>query len=107
MQGLRYSSPPEGLLTQLNIYVEEKFEDEEEFRERTRRGVQADRGHSSEELEPAFLLKSVLESAKVLESTKIVENLLRRLDQLMKENVNPSVSLLYIMIVGPTFFEAL
>jgi len=107
MQGVRYSDPPEGLLTQLNIYAEEKFEDEEEFRERTRRGVQANRGHSSEELEPAFLLESILESAKVLESTKIVENLLRRLDQLMKENVNSSVNLLYTMVVGPTLFQVL
>ncbi|KAL4076318.1 armadillo-type protein [Scleroderma citrinum] len=91
--GLRYSNPPEGLLTQLNTYLEEKFEDEEEFRDRARRAVQTIRGRSSEELELALLLESVLESAKVLESTNIVENLLRRLDQLMKRNSDPSFKL--------------
>jgi hypothetical protein len=32
---LRYIKPPDLLLTQLNLYTEEKFEDEEDMRERT------------------------------------------------------------------------
>jgi diaphanous 1 len=33
-QTLRYIRPPEGLMTQLDVYTEEKFEDEEDMRER-------------------------------------------------------------------------
>ena len=32
---MRYIKPPESLLTQLDIYTEEKFEDEEDLRERS------------------------------------------------------------------------
>lgn len=103
IQGLRYINPPEGLLTQLNIYVEEKFEDEEEFRENARRSVPA---NPSKELEPALLLESIWEAAKILESTKSIENILRKLDQLMKENPNSSVNLHDTRIVRPTFFSS-
>lgn len=34
LQTLRYVKPPESLLTQLDIYTEEKFEDEADIRER-------------------------------------------------------------------------
>lgn len=34
LQTLRYVKPPESLLTQLDIYTEEKFEDEADMRER-------------------------------------------------------------------------
>ena len=33
---MRYVKPPDSLLTQLDIYTEEKFEDEEDMRERAR-----------------------------------------------------------------------
>ncbi len=35
-QTLRYIKPPESLVTQLDVYTEEKFEDEEDIRERAR-----------------------------------------------------------------------
>lgn len=34
-QALRYIRPPDSLITQLDIYTEEKFEDEEDMRERS------------------------------------------------------------------------
>ena len=34
LQALRYVRPPDSLLAQLDVYTEEKFEDEEEMRER-------------------------------------------------------------------------
>ena len=34
LQTLRYVKPPESLLTQLDVYTEEKFEDEADMRER-------------------------------------------------------------------------
>lgn len=36
VQTLRYIKPPESLVTQLDVYTEEKFEDEEDMRERAR-----------------------------------------------------------------------
>lgn len=33
---MRYVKPPDSLLTQLDIYTEDKFEDEEDMRERAR-----------------------------------------------------------------------
>ena len=36
IQTLRYVKPPESLVTQLDVYTEEKFEDEEDMRERAR-----------------------------------------------------------------------
>jgi diaphanous 1 len=36
MQALRYIKPPDSLLTQLDLYTEEKFEDQEDMRERAR-----------------------------------------------------------------------
>ncbi|EMD40584.1 hypothetical protein CERSUDRAFT_102967 [Gelatoporia subvermispora B] len=38
---LRYVKPPESLITQLDVYTEEKFEDEEDMRERARNIVHA------------------------------------------------------------------
>lgn len=52
IQALRYVRPPDTLLTQLDVYTEEKFEDEEEMRERAisfTRARQADHaGHVRE-----------------------------------------------------------
>jgi hypothetical protein len=36
LQALRYIKPPDSLLTQLDVYTEEKFEDEEDMHERPR-----------------------------------------------------------------------
>ena len=48
-QTLRYIRPPEGLTTQLDVYTEEKFEDEEDMRERPSRLFHAgDRQNGSE-----------------------------------------------------------
>ena len=41
-QTLRYIRPPEGLMTQLDVYTEEKFEDEEDMRERASHLFNAD-----------------------------------------------------------------
>ncbi len=49
VQALRYVKPPDALLTQLDVYTEEKFEDEEDMRDRLR-DVMAQRakGHQHE-----------------------------------------------------------
>jgi len=43
---LRYIKPPDLLLTQLNLYTEEKFEDEEDMHERTRHLLRTTQGTS-------------------------------------------------------------
>ena len=52
-QTLRYIRPPETIVTQIDVYTEEKFEDEEDLRERTRT-VYKD-GENSSELETPFM----------------------------------------------------
>jgi len=47
-QTLRYIRPPEGLVTQLDVYTEEKFEDEEDMRERASNLVQGDSRNAPE-----------------------------------------------------------
>jgi diaphanous 1 len=49
-QTLRYIRPPEGLITQLDVYTEEKFEDEEDMRERASNLFYAGDRHNSSEL---------------------------------------------------------
>jgi len=53
-QTLRYIRPPESLVTQLDVYTEEKFEDEEEMRERASRLFHAADGHNASEMFSAF-----------------------------------------------------
>jgi hypothetical protein len=59
-QTLRYIRPPEGLITQLDVYTEEKFEDEEDMRERASRPFYADDRHNVSEM------SSVLEELDTL-----------------------------------------
>lgn len=44
---MRYIRPPESIITQIDVYTEEKFEDEEDIRERTR-SIFKESGGSSE-----------------------------------------------------------
>jgi diaphanous 1 len=49
-QTLRYIRPPEGLITQLDVYTEEKFEDEEDMRERASHLFHAGDRHNGSEM---------------------------------------------------------
>jgi diaphanous 1 len=53
-QTLRYIRPPEGLITQLDVYTEEKFEDEEDMRERASHHFYADDRHNASEISSIF-----------------------------------------------------
>jgi hypothetical protein len=53
-QTLRYIRPPESLVTQLDVYTEEKFEDEEDMRERASRLFRADDQPKASEISSAF-----------------------------------------------------
>jgi diaphanous 1 len=53
-QTLRYIRPPESLITQLDVYTEEKFEDEEDMRERAANLFQADNRPGASEISSAL-----------------------------------------------------
>ncbi|KAI6166225.1 armadillo-type protein [Pisolithus thermaeus] len=97
MLNLRHANPPDSFLTQLNVYAEEKFDDDEEFRNRARRAVQAGDGHFKE-LEHV-LLDNVLKAARALGSAQSVCNILQKLDQVMQGNMDPAFKLDVISIM--------
>ena len=51
---MRYIRPPEGIITQLDVYTEEKFEDEEDMRERASHLVQGGSRYNVPELTSAL-----------------------------------------------------
>ncbi|KAG8923688.1 hypothetical protein FRC01_012479, partial [Tulasnella sp. 417] len=63
---LRYTHPPEKLQTQIDVYTEEKFEDEEDMRERTRLTMQQMTEERDAENDPELrsALEDLLKSAK-------------------------------------------
>ncbi|KAG6910997.1 hypothetical protein DXG01_006051 [Tephrocybe rancida] len=62
---LRYIKPPDSLLTQLDVYTEEKFEDEEDMRERFRIMLTRDaKGHERQRSESEVVLQDLVILAK-------------------------------------------
>ncbi|KAG6854352.1 hypothetical protein C0991_007857 [Blastosporella zonata] len=62
---LRYLKPPDSLLTQLDVYTEEKFEDEEDMQERFRASVARDaKGHERQRSESELALEDLIILAK-------------------------------------------
>ena len=65
LQALRYIKPPESLLTQLNVYTEEKFEDEEDLREHIRSLITQDApGHERQRSDSEVALEELVSLAK-------------------------------------------
>ncbi|THH12248.1 hypothetical protein EW145_g96 [Phellinidium pouzarii] len=77
---LRYIRPPDSIITQIDVYTEEKFEDEEDLRERTRTLVKDVKGGSEFELACAMLY-DLSAREEVLRPSTI--ELLRRLGTLL------------------------
>lgn len=63
-QALRYIRPPELLLKQLEVYVEEKMEDEEDMRERARSLMKEGRGHERTRSDSEVALSDLVQLAK-------------------------------------------
>lgn len=82
-QALRYVKPPESLITQLDIYTEEKFEDEADMRERAT--SLTINGRSSSEMDN--LLEELGELAKELPDlyTSLLEILKRYIGLLNRD----------------------
>ena len=82
------------------MYTEEKYEDEEDFRERARRAVRDSRKQSMEASEPSILFDEIMQAARLLEAGGAVESILRKLNVVFQGVSDPSVSL----YVSPTGF---
>lgn len=83
-QTLRYIQPPEGLLKQLNVYTEEKFEDEEDLRERALAHFRSPSGGESE----SALEELVRLARQHGELYPIMVETLRRMGQILERDIN-------------------
>ena len=72
-QTLRYIRPPESLITQLDVYTEEKFEDEEDMRERAFNLFQTGDRHNTSELASTVEELVALTRSRTEEYDKIVK----------------------------------
>ncbi len=89
-QTLRYLKPPDALVTQLDIYTEEKFEDEEDLRERT---LASHRRREASESEAVFdeVIKVAKQQGELYHS---VVSIVSSLHQLLEEDLPRSVTFL-------------
>jgi diaphanous 1 len=81
-QTLRYIRPPEGLITQLDVYTEEKFEDEEDMRERASHLFRTDDVHNGSEI--SSILEELVNTedyGKVIRIIRTLISLFQRLDE--------------------------
>jgi diaphanous 1 len=76
---LRYIKPPDSLLIQLDVYTEEKFEDEEDLRERAENLMKRDAGHQRSNSESEIVYGTLIELAKGHGLQKLVLNILSQL----------------------------
>ncbi len=73
---MRYIRPPDPVVTQIDVYTEEKFEDEEDMRERTRTMFKHIDGGSEFDIALALLRDSGWFNGSVLQHvTAIVEQI--------------------------------
>ena len=64
-QTLRYLKPPDSLLTQLDIYTEDKFDDEEDMRQRGREMMaQSGSNHQRQRSDSEVALQDLVKIAK-------------------------------------------
>lgn len=82
------------------MYTEEKYEDEEDFRERARRAVRDSRRQSTEASEPSILFDEIMQAAQLLEAGGVVESILRKLNAVFQGVSDPLVS----FYISPTDF---
>lgn len=75
------------------MYTEEKYEDEEDFRERARKAVRDSRMQSTEASEPSVLFDEIMQAARLLEAGGVVESLLRKINVIFQGVSDPLVSL--------------
>lgn len=75
------------------MYTEEKYEDEEDFRERARTAVRDSRMRSTEVSEPSVLFDEIMQAARLLDAGDVVESILGKLNVVFQGVSDPLVSL--------------
>lgn len=73
------------------MYTEEKYEDEEDFRERARRAVRDSRRRSADASEPSILFDEIMQAAVLLEAGGILESILCKLKLVFQGLSDPFV----------------
>ena len=90
-QALRYVKPPDVLLTQIDVYIEEKYEDEEDLRDRARNFV---RGHTRTRSDSEVALEELIRIAKQHgELYPIMVETLKRYAVILEKDIIPYVFL--------------
>jgi hypothetical protein len=86
---LRYVKPPDALLTQLDVYTEEKFEDEEDMRDRVREMMeQRSRGHERARSESELALQELIQLAKQHgELYPLMVDILRHYGEILQKDI--------------------
>lgn len=81
--------PPDALLTQIDVYTEEKYEDEEDLRERARNLV---REHTQPRSESEIALEGLIEMAEQHgEIYSVVVETLKRYAVILEKDITPCV----------------
>ncbi|KAG1735399.1 armadillo-type protein [Suillus lakei] len=101
---LRYTKPPDSLLTQLDLYMEEKYEDEEDLRERTRKAVRGGGGHGRGRSESDIFLDDLLQSANDVGLGSVLMSIFHRLSSIVKSDAELNVKVNRLAIVD-TFLD--
>ncbi|KAJ3004363.1 hypothetical protein NUW54_g4848 [Trametes sanguinea] len=85
---LRYIKPPESLVTQLDVYTEEKFEDEEDMRERARDVMDNRKSRSDSEPVVDDLLRGARQHEELYPT---LLSILRRFADLFDREIDPGL----------------
>ncbi|KAL5487624.1 hypothetical protein ACEPAI_5732 [Sanghuangporus weigelae] len=94
---LRYIRPPDSIITQIDVYTEEKFEDEEDLRERTRSLFKDSEGSS--ELEVTCALLNDLSLRQEILRPPLIEAL-RQFGVLLSREVTLKLKADYLTIIN-------
>lgn len=91
---MRYIKPPDSLLTQLDVYTEEKFEDEEDARERTRNLINGGFSHKRARSDSEVALSDLIQLAKQHgELYPMMVEILKHYEALLQKDVDMYVGI--------------
>lgn len=100
LQALRYVKPPDSLLIQLDVYTEEKFEDEEDMREHSRSLINGSSKHRRSRSESEIVLEDLVKLARQHgELYPMMVEILKRYEVLLQRDVGMYVILTFVPVL--------
>ena len=100
LQALRYVKPPDSLLIQLDVYTEEKFEDEEDMREHPRSLINGSSKHRRSRSESEIVLEDLVKLARQHgELYPMMVEILKRYEVLLQRDVGMYVILAFVPVL--------